>query len=112
MNKNDTTWSATQVGPRPVEAGLGGREEGVWGVDEGVEDASTSLRKRGRMALSVCPTFSDFIGVGNQNDSENQNTRRHVVDNDTLFVKIIYFCSSELNNRKMKVSYSNDSKCV
>ena len=28
---NDTTWSATQVGPRTTEAGLGGHEDGVWG---------------------------------------------------------------------------------
>ena len=33
--KIDTTWSATQVGPRRVESGLGGHEEGVFGVDEG-----------------------------------------------------------------------------
>ena len=26
---NDTTWLATQVGPRTVEAGLGGHDDGV-----------------------------------------------------------------------------------
>ena len=42
-SKNDTTWSATQVGLRPVESGLGGHEEGVFGVDEGVEKTSLPL---------------------------------------------------------------------
>ena len=37
FDENDTTWSATQVGPRPVESGLGSHEEGVFGDDEGVE---------------------------------------------------------------------------
>ena len=41
--KMDTTWPATQVGPRPVKAGLGGHEEGVFGVDDGVENASLPL---------------------------------------------------------------------
>ena len=35
LNKNDTTWPATQVGPRPVKACLGGNEAGVFGVDKG-----------------------------------------------------------------------------
>ena len=35
--------SATQVGPRPVEAGLGGHDAGVSGVDEGVESALLPL---------------------------------------------------------------------
>ena len=67
------TWSATQICPRRVESGLGGHEEGVSGVDEGVDNASLPLRKRGRSAMSVGATFSDFIGVENQNDSENRN---------------------------------------
>ena len=61
--KNDTTWSAKQVCPRPVKAGLGGHDAGVLGVDEGVEKASLPLRKWGRMALFVCATFSGFKGV-------------------------------------------------
>ena len=65
------TWPATQVSPRPVEAGLGGHEEGVFGVDDGVENASLPLLKRERMALSVCAAFSDFIGLENQNESGN-----------------------------------------
>ena len=47
--------------------------EGVFGVDEGVENASLPLRKRRRVAMSECATFSDFNGVENQNDGENQN---------------------------------------
>ena len=31
------TWPATQVGLRPVKAGLGCHEAGVFGVDDGVE---------------------------------------------------------------------------
>ena len=51
----DTTWLATQVGLRPVKACLGGHEEDVSGVDEGVKKASTPLWKRGRIALSETP---------------------------------------------------------
>ena len=29
--------------------------------------------KRGRLALSECPTFSDFVGSDNENVSENRN---------------------------------------
>ena len=32
---NDTTWSATQVGARRVEAGLGGNDDGAWGSTRG-----------------------------------------------------------------------------
>ena len=34
-DKNGTTWAATQVGLRPVEAGLGGHDAGVWGSTPG-----------------------------------------------------------------------------
>ena len=34
---------ATQVGPRTVEGCLGGHDAGVWGVDEGVGNASLPL---------------------------------------------------------------------
>ena len=34
------TWPATQVGLRPVKAGLGGHEAGVFGVDDGVDNTS------------------------------------------------------------------------
>ena len=61
--KNQPTWPATEVWLRAVESGLGGHEEGVIGVDAGVENASLSLRKRGRMSWSKCATFSGFTGV-------------------------------------------------
>ena len=38
-----TAWAATQVGLRPVESGLGGHDDGVWEVDEGVENTSLPL---------------------------------------------------------------------
>ena len=68
----DTTWSATQVGLRPIESGLGGHEEGVFRDDEGVEKTSLPLRKRGRTGLSDCATFSDFGGVENDPVSEKR----------------------------------------
>ena len=68
---SDTTRPATQVGPRGVKSGLGGHDDGASGVDEGVESASLPLRKRGRLASSVCPTFSDFCGQVNDFGSEN-----------------------------------------
>ena len=65
--KNHTTRPATQVGPRPVKAGLRGHEEGVSGVDEGVGKASPPLRKRGRTTRPVCASFSDFCGGDREN---------------------------------------------
>ena len=58
----DTTWSATQLGPRPVESGLGGHEEGVSGVDDGVENTSLLFWKRVRMTTLESAPFSDFTG--------------------------------------------------
>ena len=52
LNENDTTRPATQVGLRTVEAGLGGHDDGVLGVDEGVENASLPLSKRRRLTMS------------------------------------------------------------
>ena len=69
---NDRTGSATQVGLRTVEAGLGGHDDGASGVDEGVEKASVPLSKRGRLAMSDCPTFSDFAREQNENSSAKQ----------------------------------------
>ena len=57
---NDTTWSATQVGPRTVKAGLGGHDDCVGGVDDVVENTSIRLRKPGRLAVSELATISDF----------------------------------------------------
>ena len=55
------TWPATQVGMRPVEAGLGGHDDGAWGVDDGVKRTSTQLWKRCRLAWSDCATFGVFV---------------------------------------------------
>ena len=71
--KTDTTWSATQVGLRTVEAGLGGHDAGVSGVDEGVSMSSFPISKRGRLALPDCPTFSGFVASGNENTGENRS---------------------------------------
>ena len=71
---NDTTWPATQVGPRTDEACLGGHDDGASGVDDGVENASLPLSKRGRLAMSDCPTFSVFCGQVNDFGSENKLT--------------------------------------
>ena len=68
-----TTLPATQVSLRPVKSGLGGHEAGVSGVDEGVEKSSLPTLKGGRMALFVCTTFSDFLGVGNDVFDEKRN---------------------------------------
>ena len=64
---NDTTWSATQVGPRTVKAGLGGHDDCVGGVDDVVENTSIRLRKPGRLAVSELATISDF-NVENKNE--------------------------------------------
>ena len=50
---------------RPVESGLGGCEEGVEGVDDGVENTSPPSWKRVRTTRSECAVFSEFTGVAN-----------------------------------------------
>ena len=82
--ESDTTCPATQLGPRPVESGLGGHDDGVWGVDDGVENSSFQLRKRGRTAVSVCATFSDFTRVGYNFVNEQRN------DLKTLMLQEVY----------------------
>ena len=47
---SDPTWSATQVGVRGVKVGLGGQDDSVSGDDQGVENTSLSISKRGWMA--------------------------------------------------------------
>ena len=89
--KSDTTWLATQVGPRTVKAGLGGHEAGVFGVDEGTTNPSTPLLKRERMALSVCAAFSDFIGVEIKMTVKNETVRQDIVNNDTLYTSPYLF---------------------
>ena len=79
-----TTWAATQVGPRPVESGLGGHEEGVFRVDEGVKKTSLPLRKRGRVGLSECVTISGFTRVENDPDSEKRNRTKDTTQQEML----------------------------
>ena len=69
----DMTWSATQVVPRPVEAGLGGHDAGASGDDEGVEKTLIPLWKQGRLALLETPTFIGFVPARKDCFSENQN---------------------------------------
>ena len=80
-----TTLPATQVCLRPVKAGLGGHEAGVSGVDEGVEKTSLPILKGGRMALFVCTTFSDFLGVGNDVFVEKRNNKKAFTYNYVFF---------------------------
>ena len=47
---SDPTWSATRVGVRGVKVGLGGQDDSVSGDDQGVENTSLSISKRGWMA--------------------------------------------------------------
>ena len=71
--------------PRPVKSGLGSHEKGVWGVDDGVENASIPLWKRVRLAWSDCATFSDFRGVDSENASENRRCKNDRVSHDMHF---------------------------
>ena len=58
---NDMTLPATQVGPRTVEAGLGGHDDGASGVDEGVENASLPLSKRDDWHGLIVPPSVIFV---------------------------------------------------
>ena len=66
----DMTWSATQVGLTPVKSGLGGHEEGVREVDEGVQNASPPSWKRMRTVMSECTTFSDLTEAASDVDDQ------------------------------------------
>ena len=70
---SSTTRPETEVGPRLIQAVLGGQESGVSGVDEGVKITSLPLSKWGRYDVSECATFSDFGGADNEDVSENRN---------------------------------------
>ena len=68
---NDTTRPATQVGPRIVEGGVWEATTTVlmgrrWG-----REPIAPVIKTGRLAMSDCPTFSDFCGQVNDFGSEN-----------------------------------------
>ena len=52
--KIDTTWPATQVGLRPVKSGLGGHDDGVWGVDDGVKNSSTRYENGDEWCIRSC----------------------------------------------------------
>ena len=71
--KLGTTWSATKVCPGTVKSGLGGHDAGVSRVDEGVENISLPLRKRGRMVLSDCATFNDIGGADKEFIDDKRN---------------------------------------
>ena len=42
-SKNESKWTVTLIGLRRVETGLGGDEDGVFWVDEGVANPSLPL---------------------------------------------------------------------
>ena len=65
----DTTRPETHVGRRRVEGCLGGNDDGAGGVDEGVENISIPLRKRGRLASSEMGTFNGFTVFSGKEDS-------------------------------------------
>ena len=76
MPERVTTWPATQVGLRPVKAGLGGHDAGVWGVDEGVENTSLPILKWVRPSRSDYPTFSGFA----RREKEHNSTKQYCFD--------------------------------
>ena len=56
-----------------IKAILGDHESGVSGGWRGVKKTSLPLSKWGRLAVPECATFSDFVGVDNENVNENRN---------------------------------------
>ena len=93
----DTTWSATQVGRRTVESGLGGHDDGVSRVDDGAENASILFRKPGRSAASELGTFSRFNTIQNKGSCFSQKIK---VD--------VSFLRWTVNPPSMKISRSDD----
>ena len=86
--RNEPTWPATQVCPRPVKAGLGGHDDGVWGVDDRVKNASLRLQKRGRTAGSECSAFSGFARAENDGDIDKRTTAGKQHDNKSYHIVI------------------------
>ena len=72
--------AAAQVSVRRVKAGLGGHDDGVSGVEEGVENTSFPISKQGRLALSECPTFNGFKGIKGDFRSETKNGLEETVE--------------------------------
>ena len=58
------TWSATEVGPRRVESGLGGHEKGVNGGRRWGEEGAAPVTKTGTNGLSERVFVSGLTGVG------------------------------------------------
>ena len=52
------------------------------GVDEGVENASLPLWKRGRTAWSDPTTFSDFVGVDYEMVDDNRNDHNEMASRE------------------------------
>ena len=64
---------------RRVKAGLGGHDAGVSGVDDGVENTSFPISKRGRLALPECPAFSGFWCLEGEKVGVKQNCMNETV---------------------------------
>ena len=64
---------ATQVGLRPLESGLGGREKGVCGVNDGVDGTSTPLWNWMRGSWTDRTTLSDFTDVNTEFIGDSRN---------------------------------------
>ena len=91
--KIETTWSATQVRLRRVKAGLGGHDDGVFWVDDGVENSSFQLRKRGRMTLSERQTSSDFRGAEKEFVDEKWSRKKDRTTHDMWSRVHVIVCS-------------------
>ena len=73
---------ATHVGPRGVEAGLGGHDDGDSRVDDGVETTSFLFRKRGRLAKPEFGTFSRFAVFSKiKNNVSPRNSKKQRISN-------------------------------
>ena len=101
---NETTQSATQVGPRAVKSGLGGHDDRASGVDDGVERAPLPLCKRGRSAMSEYVPFSGFCGKGNDLGREKTKALdRTILSNvkpQRLLSQIVYQCDGTAKCQK------------
>ena len=77
--EKDTTRSATQVCRRRVESGLGGHDDGVCGVDEGLWNTSLSSRKRRRAACSDC---APSVIMAAPTMKSSRKTKKQLQDDD------------------------------
>ena len=67
--RDNTT--GNRSGSEAHQGGPGRPGVGCFGGRRGVKKSSVSMSKWGRMAASDRPTFSDLVGVDNENVSEN-----------------------------------------